>query len=164
MTVKRGLCLNLSVRENIALPNLDELSNAGVLDNKKEEAMAEKAVKAMNIRLPGIEAGSANLSGGNQQKVVISKWLMRDSRVIMLDEPTRGIDVSAKVEIYQIMNRLKAQGIGCLFVSSELPEILGISDRIIVMCDGKITGELSREEATQEKILTLATMFENKTN
>ncbi|NLJ64790.1 MAG: sugar ABC transporter ATP-binding protein [Christensenellaceae bacterium] len=161
---KRGLCLNLSVRENIALPNLDELSNAGVLDNKKEEAMAEKAVKAMNIRLPGIEAGSANLSGGNQQKVVISKWLMRDSRVIMLDEPTRGIDVSAKVEIYQIMNRLKAQGIGCLFVSSELPEILGISDRIIVMCDGKITGELSREEATQEKILTLATMFENKTN
>jgi ribose transport system ATP-binding protein len=94
--------------------------------------------------------------------VVVGKWIASNSKVIIFDEPTRGIDVATKVEIYQIMNRLKQNGIGVLFVSSELPEILGISDRIIVMCDGRITGELSAEEATQDKILELATKFETK--
>lgn len=107
-----------------------------------------------------MEAG--NLSGGNQQKVVVGKWLARNSRVVIFDEPTRGIDVAAKVEIYNLMNELKQQGIAVMFVSSEMPEVMGIADRIIVMCDGRITGELAAEEATQNQILTLATQFEKK--
>ena len=103
-----------------------------------------------------------SLSGGNQQRVVVSKWLARNSRVVIFDEPTRGIDVAAKVEIYNIMNRLKKEGIAVIFVSSEMPEILGMSDRIIVMCDGRITGEMDIHEATQEKIMHYATQFENK--
>ena len=97
------------------------------------------------------------------QKVVVAKWLARNSRVVIFDEPTRGIDVAAKVEIYNLMNQLKQNGIGVMFVSSEMPEVMGMSDRIIVMCDGRITGELSAEEATQDMILTKATQFEQKT-
>ena len=103
--------------------------------------------------MPNAEVDAASLSGGNQQKVVVSKWLARNSRVVIFDEPTRGIDVAAKVEIYNIMNRLKKEGIAVIFVSSEMPEILGMSDRIIVMCDGRITGEMDIHEATQEKIM-----------
>ena len=105
---------------------------------------------------------AASLSGGNQQKVVVSKWLARNSRVVIFDEPTRGIDVAAKVEIYHIMNQLKEKGIAVVFVSSEMPEILGMSDRILVMCDGRITGEMDIQEASQEKIMRYATSFENK--
>ena len=104
----------------------------------------------------------ATLSGGNQQKVVVAKWLARNSRVVMFDEPTRGIDVAAKVEIYHLMNKLKQQGIAVMFVSSEMPEIMGVADRIIVMCDGRVTGEMDAAQATQEEILTLATRFEKK--
>ncbi len=160
---KDGLCTKLPVRENIALPNLDMLSNAfGVVRRSAEKKMVAKAVGDFNIKLPNSEVNAASLSGGNQQKVVVAKWLARKSHVVIFDEPTRGIDVGAKVEIYQIMNELKQRGIGVVFVSSELPEILGMSDRIIVMCGGRITGELTREEADQEKILTLATKFEKK--
>ncbi|HBN85382.1 MAG TPA: D-xylose ABC transporter ATP-binding protein, partial [Clostridiales bacterium] len=102
------------------------------------------------------------LSGGNQQKVVVGKWLVRNSKVVLFDEPTRGIDVGAKVEIYNLMNRLKQHGIGVMFVSSEMPEIMGIADRILVMCDGRITGELTAKGATQNQIMTYATAFENK--
>ena len=109
-----------------------------------------------------MDVDAANLSGGNQQKVVVGKWLARDSRVVIFDEPTRGIDVAAKVEIYHLMNQLKQQGIAVMFVSSELPEVLGIADRVIVMCDGQITGEVMARETTQNEILTLATRFENK--
>ena len=112
--------------------------------------------------MPNAEVDAASLSGGNQQKVVVSKWLARNSRVVIFDEPTRGIDVAAKVEIYNIMNRLKKEGIAVIFVSSEMPEILGMSDRIIVMCDGRITGEMDIHEAKQEKIMHYATQFENK--
>ena len=114
------------------------------------------------IKLPNDQVNAGSLSGGNQQKVVVGKWLARNSRVVIFDEPTRGIDVAAKVEIYNLMNQLKAQGIGVMFVSSEMPEIMGISDRIIVMCDGRITGELMQEDATQDQILTYATRFESK--
>ena len=114
------------------------------------------------IKLASPEVDAGSLSGGNQQKVVVSKWLTRQSRVVIFDEPTRGIDVAAKVEIYHIMNRLKQQGISVIFVSSEMPEVLGIADRIIVMCDGRITGEMDISDATQEKILELATRFESK--
>ena len=118
-----------------------------------------RAVKELKIKTPSIKSEVKNLSGGNQQKIVVGKWLMRDAKVIIFDEPTRGIDVAAKVEIYNLMNKLKRSGIGVMFVSSELPEVLGMSDRIIVMCSGRITGELSRDEATQEKIMELATKF-----
>ena len=107
-----------------------------------------------------VEAGG--LSGGNQQKVVVGKWLARNSRVVIFDEPTRGIDVAAKVEIYNLMNQLKQQGIAVMFVSSEMPEVMGIADRIIVMCDGRITGEVMARQTSQTEILTLATKFENK--
>ena len=118
--------------------------------------MANRAVKELKIKTPSIKSEVKNLSGGNQQKIVVGKWLMRDAKVIIFDEPTRGIDVAAKVEIYNIMNRLKKEGIAVIFVSSEMPEILGMSDRIVVMCNGKVTGELNREEASQEGILELA--------
>ncbi len=160
---KDGLCIKLPVRENISLPNLDMITGKNrVINSKQEQEMSQKAVKDMEIKLPHIEVNAETLSGGNQQKVVVGKWLSSDCKFVMFDEPTRGIDVAAKVEIYNLMNQLKLEGIGCMFVSSELPEVIGVADRIIVMCDGRITGELSREEATQEKVLTLATQFENK--
>ncbi|HHV19013.1 MAG TPA: sugar ABC transporter ATP-binding protein [Thermoanaerobacterales bacterium] len=162
---KDGLCIKLSIRENIALPNLDILSSpTGVVDKKKEKATVDKAVADLKIKLPNTEVDAASLSGGNQQKVVVSKWLARNSRVVMFDEPTRGIDVATKVEIYNLMNDLKKQGIGVIFVSSEMQEVLGISDRILVMCDGKITGEFDIRQATQNLILEYATKFENKTD
>lgn len=158
-----GLCTNLSVRDNISLPNLDILcGNLGAVNRKKENEMSGKTVVSLKIKLPDSEVDAGSLSGGNQQKVVVGKWLARNSRVVIFDEPTRGIDVAAKVEIYNLMNELKQRGIGVLFVSSEMPEILGISDRILVMCDGKITGELIADEATQDKILKYATQFESK--
>ena len=160
---KDGLCTKLSIRQNLALPNLDLVCNKmGVINSGKEDALCEKAVKDLQIKTPNEEIDSGNLSGGNQQKVVVGKWLARDSRVVIFDEPTRGIDVGAKVEIYNLMNELKKQGIAVMFVSSEMPEVMGIADRIIVMCDGRITGEVSAREATQDEILTMATSFENK--
>jgi ribose transport system ATP-binding protein len=160
---KDGLCTKLSIRHNIALPNLDLLCNKlGVVSKAKEDAMCGKAVDDLKIKTPSVEVDAANLSGGNQQKVVVGKWIARNSRVVIFDEPTRGIDVAAKVEIYNLMNQLKQQGIAVMFVSSELPEVMGIADRIIVMCDGRITGEVMARETTQNEILTLATRFEKK--
>ncbi len=157
-----GLCTKLSMRSNVGLPNMDILAKYEVVNNLREKAMARKSIDELRIKIASIESDAASMSGGNQQKVVVGKWLARDSKVVIFDEPTRGIDVAAKVEIYNLMNALKQQGIGVLFVSSELPEILGISDRIIVMCDGRITGEFMREDATQDKIMELATRFESK--
>lgn len=160
---KDGLCTKLSIRHNIALPNLDLMtSRIGVVNRHKEDALCEKAITSLRVKTPGVEVDAGNLSGGNQQKVVVGKWLVRNSRVVIFDEPTRGIDVAAKVEIYNIINELKRQGIAVMFVSSEMPEVLGIADRIIVMCDGRITGEVMTKETTQNEILTLATRFENK--
>ena len=160
---KDGLCTKLSIRHNLALPNLDIICDKlGFVNSKKEKELCEKEVADLKIKLPNTEVNADSLSGGNQQKLVIGKWLARDSRVVIFDEPTRGIDVGAKVEIYNLMNQLKQQGIAVMFVSSELPEVLGIADRIIVMCDGRITGELEAKGATQEEILKLATSFEKK--
>jgi len=158
-----GLCVKLSVTSNVELPNLDIVSSsAGVVRVRRVAEMVKKAIRDLSIRLPGPHVDAASLSGGNQQKVVVGKWLARDSHVVIFDEPTRGIDVAAKVEIYHLMNQLKQQGIGVMFISSEMPEVLGIADRIVVMCDGRVTGELMREEATQEKILEYATRFDYK--
>lgn len=160
---KDGLCTKLSIRHNLALPNLDIVCNKlGVVNSKKEMQLCDKAVDDLSIKTPNVEIDSGNLSGGNQQKVVVGKWFARDSRVVIFDEPTRGIDVGAKVEIYHLMNELKQQGIAVLFVSSEMPEVMGIADRIIVMCDGRITGEVMAADTTQNEILTLATAFEDK--
>lgn len=158
-----GLCVKLSVSSNIELPNLDIVSSStGLVRVRQVAEMVKKAISDLSIRLPGPHVDAASLSGGNQQKVVVGKWLARNSRVVIFDEPTRGIDVAAKIEIYHLMNQLKQQGIGVMFISSEMLEVLGIADRIVVMCDGRITGELLREEATQEKILEYATRFDYK--
>ena len=121
--------------------------------------MIEKGKSSLTIKMANADVEAGSLSGGNQQKVVVAKWLARQSRVIIFDEPTRGIDVAAKVEIYDIINELKKQGVGVVIVSSELPEVMGISDRIIVMCNGKITGEVDPRNTTEEEIMTYATQF-----
>ena len=160
---KDGLCTDLSIRENISLPNLDSMKNSlGILSKVLELKISEDTIKSLNVKAEDREMISKNLSGGNQQKVVLGKWLVRNPKVILFDEPTRGIDIGAKVEIYQIMNELKKKGVGVLFISSEMEEVLGMSDRILIFCDGRITGELSREEANQENILKLATRYEEK--
>ena len=160
---KDGLCTKLSIRHNLALPNLDLLCNAmGVIRGSKEDQLCEEAVRNLLIKTPSVEINAANLSGGNQQKVVVGKWLARNSRVVIFDEPTRGIDVGAKVETYNLMNKLKQEGIAVMFVSSEMPEVLGIADRVIVMCDGRITGEVMARDTTQNEVLKYATEFEKK--
>jgi ribose transport system ATP-binding protein len=152
-----GLLLGMAVRENVTLARLGFLSRLGFVSRRREREVANAFVSDLGIKTPSIEQLVQNLSGGTQQKVVLAKWLFTQSKVMIFDEPTRGIDVGSKVEIYQLMNRLAADGVGIVMISSELPEILGMSDRIIVMHEGRIAGELSREEATQEAIMHLAT-------
>jgi ribose transport system ATP-binding protein len=153
----QGIVPPLSVAENLNLASLGKSTSAGIVDRKEERRKAEKMIEDLGIRTPGPEQEVRYLSGGNQQKVVIGKWLLADSKVLIMDEPTRGIDVGARVEIYELMNELTEGGDGILMISSDLPEVLGISDRILVMSGGHITGELSTKEATQEKIMALAT-------
>jgi len=152
----QGLVLNLSMQSNVSLPNTEKLSRFGVMRVASEQKLAAKYVGDLRIKTSSIRQKVMYLSGGNQQKVVLSKWLAGDAEVFIFDEPTRGIDVGAKVEIYQLMNRLTAQGKAIIMISSELPEILGMSDRILVMHQGRLSGEFSAEEATQEKILSAA--------
>nr|WP_275983198.1 sugar ABC transporter ATP-binding protein [Propionivibrio soli] len=157
---KEGLCTELSIRENIGLANLDSVCNRwGVVRSGTEKDLTQRAIRDLRIRTPSEEQTAKNLSGGNQQKVVLGKWLVREAKVVIFDEPTRGIDVASKVEIYTIMNELKAKGIGVLFVSSEMPEVMGMSDRILVMCNGRITGNLISKETTQDEILRCATQY-----
>jgi len=153
----QGLVLGMVVRENVTLANLGALTRLNFIMAGRERAVARKYVDDLSIRTPSIEQTVQNLSGGNQQKVVLAKWLFTDSKLLIFDEPTRGIDVGAKTEIYQLMNDLAARGVGILMISSELPEVLGMSDRIIVMHEGRIVGDLRASEATQEGIMHLAT-------
>lgn len=152
-----GIVPPLSVSENLGLAALAENSSVGLVNRRKQRRQAEKMIEDLNIRTPGPEQEIRYLSGGNQQKVVIGKWLLNDSKILIMDEPTRGIDVGAKVEIYELMNELTENGAGILMISSELPEVLGMSDRVLVMSQGVFTGELSAEEATQENVMELAT-------
>ncbi len=152
----QGLVLNLSVRANICLPSLHNFSRLGWVRRAQEGAAASDFVEKLRIRTPGLGQQVRFLSGGNQQKVVMSKWLCSESKILLFDEPTRGIDVGAKVEIYQLMNKLAADGAAILMISSELAEIIGMSDRVLVMCRGRIAGELSAAAATQQNILNLA--------
>jgi ribose transport system ATP-binding protein len=153
----QGLVLLFDVRENITLPILARLTRTQLTDPAREHDIAAGFIDRLAIKASSQEQQAMNLSGGTQQKVVLSKWLAAEARVIIFDEPTRGIDVGAKAEIYEIMNELVAQGDTIVMVSSELPEILAMSDRILVMQGGRIRGELSRAEATQERIMHLAT-------
>src|SRR5690606_2973358 len=150
-----GLVLDEDVRRNITLTNLAGVSKNGVIDDTAERAAAEEYRRALGIRTPSVFQKVVNLSGGNQQKVVLSKWLFAGPRVLILDEPTRGIDVGAKFEIYSIINRLADEGKGVILISSEMPELLGMCDRIYVMDEGEIIGELAAAEASQEKIMSM---------
>jgi len=153
----QGLILSWTLAENTTLPRLSEVSRRGFIDFRAEAAVAQKYVTSLDIKTPSVQQQVMYLSGGNQQKVVIAKWLMTNPKVLILDEPTRGIDVGAKSEIYALMSQLAKQGLGIILISSELPEILGMSDRIIVMREGYVTGELLRDEATEEKVMLYAT-------
>ena len=150
-----GLILDEPILRNISLANLEGIAKGAVLSRGREQQVAERYRKAMNIRTPSVFQRVVNLSGGNQQKVVLSKWLFTDPKVLILDEPTRGIDVGAKFEIYNIMNELAAQGHGVVMISSEMHELLCMCDRIYVMNEGRIAGELTREQASQERIMAL---------
>ncbi|MCM3731808.1 sugar ABC transporter ATP-binding protein [Fictibacillus nanhaiensis] len=152
-----GLVLDFSIRDNMALPNLTSFSKKGFIDDKTENEFVDLLIKRLQIKTQSGETNAKDLSGGNQQKVVIAKWIGIGPKVLILDEPTRGVDVGAKREIYQLMNELTDRGVAIIMVSSELPEVIGMSDRILVVHEGKISGELAKSEATQEKIMTFAT-------
>ena len=154
---RQGLVLGLGVRENFGLPNLGLFSTAGCIHQGKERTAFAGYVDTLRIRIPHQDQLARNLSGGNQQKVVLAKWLMRDCKVVIFDEPTRGIDVGAKFEIYQLMNDLAARGAAVVMISSELPELIGMADRLLVMHDGRVRGEIpDARSATQERIMELA--------
>ncbi|MFP4394580.1 MAG: ATP-binding cassette domain-containing protein [Anaerolineales bacterium] len=155
----KGLILIQDVKENITLANLAKIAERGIVDNNAEIKVAHNYVESLAIKTPSIEQKVRYLSGGNQQKVCVGKWLFVKPNILILDEPTRGIDVGAKYEIYTIMNELVKEGISVIMISSELPEVLGMSDRIYVVSGGRIAGEMPTSEATQEKIMDLATDY-----
>ena len=156
-----GLIVDFNVRENISLPNLEHYSSARIINRAKETGAAKDACKAINIKTPSTEMRAANLSGGNQQKVALAKWLTFSPRVLIFDEPTRGIDVGAKSEIYQLIRKLAAEGVSVIVISSEMEEVLGISDRIAVMHEGRLTGILDRPQFSEEAVMRLATGTDN---
>lgn len=151
-----GLALDLDIKYNTNMAHLSQLTRYGFVDDKKGAKNAEKYVKLLKTKTPGIHQLCKNLSGGNQQKVVLAKWLCNDVKVLIVDEPTRGIDVGAKYEVYELFNELSKQGVAIIMISSELPEILGMSDRVLVIHQGEINGELDAKKTTQEEILYLA--------
>ena len=155
-----GLCLNLSVTDNTVLPSLEQLFKGPFVHDRKAHQLAQEHAEQIRTKTPSVRARVGSLSGGNQQKVVISKWLLRDCDVLIFDEPTRGIDVGAKSEIYKLMTQLAEEGKSIIMISSDMPELLRLSDRVIVMCEGHVTGELDISEATQETIMTYATKRE----
>ncbi|MET7351126.1 sugar ABC transporter ATP-binding protein [Streptomyces mirabilis] len=152
----QGLLLDASVEENLGLVTMRAATHGGLVDLKGQRAAAARIAEQLGVRMAGLGQQVRTLSGGNQQKVVIGKWLLADTKVLILDEPTRGIDVGAKVEIYQLVNELTAAGAAVLMISSDLPEVLGMSDRVLVMAQGRIAGELSADEATQDSVMALA--------
>jgi len=155
---KQGALLKMSVADNVSFAKLKRISKFSIVNRKKEVEITQNYINKMNIKTPNQQQLVKNLSGGNQQKVVLAKWLAIKPKLYIFDEPTRGIDVGAKYEIYDIMNKMVARGDSILMISSELPEILGLSDRIVVMSKGKVSGELSKEEANQNSIMHLASL------
>ena len=153
---REGLVLSMNVRDNVTLASLEKILNRGIVNRGAQEELATAYVDSLTIDTPSLFQKVKFLSGGNQQKVVVAKWQCRGLDTLIFSEPTRGIDVGAKVEVYQLMNRLTQEGSSIVMISSELPEILGMSDRVLVLHEGRIAGELQRDEATQERILHLA--------
>ena len=149
----QGLILIDNIKRNMTLPSLNKISKKIVINDSKEISIARDYMKRLKIKAPSIDQYTGNLSGGNQQKVMLARWIFADPDILILDEPTRGIDVGAKYEIYCIINELASQGKSVIVISSELPEVLGISDRVYVMNEGLFVGELSKEEATQENVM-----------
>ncbi|MFN5730501.1 MAG: sugar ABC transporter ATP-binding protein [Planctomyces sp.] len=156
---QQGIVLDMAIRQNIGLASAHRHSKAGFLSFSTEQAQSQELCSRLRVRMPNDQARVGNLSGGNQQKVVLGKWLALRPNVLLLDEPTRGIDVGAKQEIYQLMDELAQQGLAVLFVSSELEEILGMSDRVLVMHEGRVTGQLQRDQLSEQAIMKLATGF-----
>ena len=157
---QHGLLLRMTVAQNTTMAILRRISNIlGAVNTKDERVIARRYVQTLSIATPGINQIVNNLSGGNQQKVVLAKWLSSDPKILIMDEPTRGIDVGAKAEVHALMSQLAGQGLAILMISSEMPEIIGMSDRVIVLCQGRVTGEYERESMTQEDIMTSATKF-----
>ncbi|MBI3766404.1 MAG: sugar ABC transporter ATP-binding protein [Ignavibacteriales bacterium] len=154
---KYGLIMQMSVKENISLSNLKEVLKGVFINRSRENQIAKQFTSELRIKTPTIEQEVEHLSGGNRQKVVLARWLFTKSKLLIFDEPTAGIDVGVKFEIYNLINQLAADGVGVIVISSDLPELLGMSDRVAVMCEGRIAGVLAREEATQERVMTLAT-------
>ena len=152
-----GLMLDKTIRENIALANLGTISGSGVISKAKEKSLISRGIEEFKIRCFGTEHECGNLSGGNQQKVVLAKWIYTEPKILILDEPTRGVDIGAKKEIYNVINDMARKGVAIIMVSSELPEILGMSDRVMVVREGDVRGILNIENASQESIMTLAT-------
>jgi ABC-type sugar transport system ATPase subunit len=152
----QGLVLGMTVRENITLPQLHRFTRLGLLSLAQERELARRMARQLDVRTPSLEQQTVNLSGGNQQKVVLARWLALKPRILIVDEPTRGIDVATKAQVHALLSQLACEGVGVLMISSELPEILGMSDRVLVLCQGKVAGQFTRENATPELIMRSA--------
>jgi ribose transport system ATP-binding protein len=151
----------MMIRENVTLPSLGRYASAGLVSRERERTAATEVCQQLNVKTPSVEVAAGNLSGGNQQKVVLAKWLSLSPKVLIFDEPTRGVDVGAKAEIYDLMRKLAEAGVAVLMISSDMEEILNVSDRIAVMHEGKLTGILPREECTEENVMRLAVAASN---
>lgn len=153
-----GILAGMSIAQNITVPNLNRVSRHGVMQLKKEKNFAQQYFDALSVKAPSVDTLMQQLSGGNQQKVVFAKWIAQNPKVLILDEPTRGIDVSAKYEIYKIMVELARQGVGIIMISSELPELLSMADRIMVISNHKISGILDAADFSQERVMALSAL------
>jgi ABC-type sugar transport system ATPase subunit len=158
---RSGLFAHMTVGHNITMCTLLEAARAGVINTRRERALAEKMVTDLNVRTSSVDAPITELSGGNQQKAIIGRWLLVKPKVLLLDDPTRGVDVGAKAELYRLMDQLCREGLGIIVTSSELPELLTLCDRILVLCEGRLTAEFNRQEATEQRIMEAATMRES---
>jgi ABC-type sugar transport system ATPase subunit len=152
---RQGLVLPMSGRANVSMAMLERLSRLGLLNQSEERREAETYYARLSVRAPSIDSAVAGLSGGNQQKVALAKWLARGAKLLIVDEPTRGVDVGAKAAIHKLIDELAQAGVGVMLISSELPEVLNLSTRVLVMREGRLVGELSRDDATQERVLRM---------
>ncbi len=152
---RAGLVLGMSIADNVSLAHIDHFSSMGFVDRKRELTEIERLTKRLRVKAPNLETITAGLSGGNQQKVALAKWLARSCDLLIVDEPTRGVDVGAKAEIYHLLDEVACQGVAILMISSELPEVMNLSRRILVLREGFLTGEIARENFTQEALLHL---------
>ena len=153
----------MTLEENVTICALRDAASNGIVRRRRERHLAERMVHDLAVKTAGVDAAVTSLSGGNQQKVIIGRWLLTKPKILLLDDPTRGVDVGAKAELYRLMDRLCREGLGIIVTSSELPELLTVCDRILVLCEGRLTGEFSRAEATEQRIMEAATQRGGRT-